>query len=141
MAKHNLSPLAFVADLDVEVGDERGSTTAHLTTDDYGLVLEVVDPATLLRCVPGRGLRRDLPFSVPLVRLANVPVRLTSRGPELGRVHITPAGRVRLRPTLSGVPALARTAASYGPARLVAAAATFAGLGIVAYLARRRATA
>lgn len=49
-------------------------------------------------------------------------------------------GRVRLRPTLSGVPALARTAASYGPGRFVAAV-TFAGLGIVAYLARRRATA
>ena len=140
MPEENLSPLAFVADLDVEVGDERGSTTAHLTTDEYGLILEVADPATLLRCVPGRGLRRDLPFSLPLVRFANVPVRLTTRGRELGRVHITPAGRVRLRPTLSGVPTLARTAASYGPARLVAAA-TLVALGIVVYLARRRATA
>lgn len=138
MPEGSLSPLVFVADLDIEVGDERGWTTARLTTDDHGLVLEVVDPATLLRCVPGRGLRRDLPFSVPLARLADVPVRLTSRGRELGRVHLTPAGRVRLRPTLSGVPTLARTAASYGPARLLAAA-TFAGLGIVAYLARRRA--
>lgn len=78
-----------VADLDVEVRDERGSTTAHLMTDDYGLVLEVADPATLLRCVPGRGLRRNLPFSLPLARLANVPVRLTTRGHELGRVHLS----------------------------------------------------
>lgn len=85
MPEGSLSPLVFVADLDIEVGDERGWTTARLTTDDHGLVLEVVDPATLLRCVPGRGLRRDLPFSVPLARLADVPVRLTSRGrPDIG---------------------------------------------------------
>ncbi len=134
------SALTFVANLDIEVGDKRGSTTAHLTTDDDGLVLEVADPATLLRCISGRGLRRDLPFSVPLARLADVPVRLTSRGHDLGQVHLNPAGRVRFRPTLSGVPTLARTAASYGPGRFVAAV-TVTGLGIVAYLARRRATA
>ena len=140
MSEQTLPALAFVADLDLEGGDERGSTTARLSTDDNGLVLEVADPATLLRCVPGRGLRRDLPFALPLDQLANIPVRLTSGGHDLGLAHLTPEGRVRLRPALSGVPVLVRTAASYGPGRLVAAM-TVAGLGIVAYLVRRRATA
>ncbi len=131
------SPLTFVADLTIEVGDERGSTTAHLSSDDDGLVLEVADPATLLRCVPGRGLRRDIPFSVPSAHFANVPLRVTSRGHDLARVHLTPEGRVRLRPALSGVPAFVRIAASVAPFR-VADAATIAGLVLVAFLLRRR---
>ena len=140
MPEETLSPLAFVADLTVEVSDERGSTTAHLTTDDEGLVLEVADPATLLRCAPGRGLRRDLPFTAPIGRLANVPVRLTSRGHTLGRVHLTATGKVRFTPTLQGFPVLVRTAASYGPGRVVAAV-TVAGVGIIAFVIRRRSTA
>jgi hypothetical protein len=108
----------LVADLELEVGDEQGSTAASLTTDATGLVLDVRDPATLLRCVPPRGRRRDLVRSSPLTRFAGVPVRITSRGRDLGRVRLTTAGRVRARASLSGVPTLVRTAVSYASDRL-----------------------
>ena len=131
--------LAFFADLTLEVGDERGSTTAHLGNGpDDGLVLEVPDPATLLRCVPGRGLSRDLPVSLPIDRLADIPVRLTSQGRDLGRVHVTSAGAVRLRPTVSGLPTLGRTALSHPTGRLAAVVVGAGVVAAVAYLARRR---
>jgi hypothetical protein len=133
-----LSRLALVADLMIEVGDERGSTTARLTNDDDGLVLEVPEPATLLRCVPGRGLTRDLPVSLPLDRLADIPVRLTSRGRDLGRVHLTSTGTVRLRPSLSGVPTVVHTALTYPPTRAAAAVLASGALAAAVYLLRRR---
>ncbi|HEY8307533.1 MAG TPA: hypothetical protein VIG79_12735 [Lapillicoccus sp.] len=110
--------LVLVADLVLEVGDDRGSTTAYLTNDDTGLVLDVRDPATLLRCVPPRGPRRDLVRSSPATRFAGIPVRVTSRGRDLGRVRLTTAGKVHARASLSGTPTLVRTAASYASARL-----------------------
>ncbi len=140
-----LSPLSFVADLTIEVGDDRGSTTAQLSNDRDGagdgvggLVLDVPDPATLLRCVPGRGLSRDLPVSLPLARLADVPVRLTSQGRDLGLVHVTSAGQVRLRPSMSGVPTLVHTALSQRTGRLAAAVVGAAAVVTLAYLVRRR---
>ncbi len=136
MPDGGLPSLALVADLAVEVGDERGSTSAHLSTDGHGLVLEVADPATLLRCVPGRELRGNLPFSLPVAEFANIPLRLTSGGIDLGRMHLTSAGRVRLRPTWSGVPVLARTVVTLSPIRPGTAVAV-AGLVILAYLLRR----
>ena len=108
----------LVADLVLEVGDERGSTTAYLTTDATGLVLDVRDPATLLRCVPPRSRRRNLVRSSPVTRFAGIPVRVTSRGRDLGRVRVTTGGRVRARPSLSATPTLVRSAASYASARL-----------------------
>ena len=147
MPEPALSRLAFLADLTIEVGDERGSTIARLSNDGAGaanldgadgLVLDVTDPATLLRCVPGRGLSRDLPVSVPLDRLADIPVRLTSQGRDLGRVHVTSAGQVRMRPTLSGVPTLVRTALSQRTGRLAAATVGAAAAVTLAYLVRRR---
>jgi hypothetical protein len=108
----------LVADLVLLVGDERGSTTAYLTSDAGGLVLDVRDPATLLRCVPPRGRRRDLLRSSPLTRFAGIPVRVTSRGRDLGRVRLTTGGRVRARASLSGAPTLVGTAVSYASARL-----------------------
>ena len=134
-----LTDLTFLADLTVEVGDERGSTVAHLGNgDDDELVLEVPDPATLLRCVPGRGLTRDLPVSLPLDRLLGVPLRLTSRGRDLGRVHVKADGSVRLRPSLSGLPTVARTAVSYGSGRAGAALLAAVGLAAVVYAIKRR---
>jgi hypothetical protein len=108
------SPLLLVADLTIEVGDERGTTTTRLTSEADGLVLDVPDPSAALRGVPPRGRRRDLVGSPSLARLAGIPVRVTSRGRDLGRVHVTTSGRVRLRPTLAGAPTLVRTAVAYG---------------------------
>jgi hypothetical protein len=108
----------LVADLVLEVGDERGSTTAYLTTDATGLVLDVRDPATLLRCVPARSRRRDLVRSSPLTRFAGIPVRVTSRGRDLGRVRVATTGRVHARASLSSAPTLVRTAVSYASDRL-----------------------
>ncbi len=140
--------LAVVADLTIEVGDARGSTTAHLTsTPDQqdgpaGLVLDVPDPVVLLRCVPGRGLRRELPASLPVDQIVDLPVLLTSRGRNIGRVHVSSAGRVRLRPYWSGVPTVIRTAGSYGAGRigtrgLLAVIALVAGVLGVRWLRRR----
>lgn len=138
MPDRTLPRLAVVADLTIEVGDARGSTTAHLTSTSEngspaGLVLDVPDPVVLLRCVPGRGLRRELPASLPLDDVADLPVLLTSRGRDIARIHLTSAGEFRLQPYWSGVPTVIRTAASYGAGRvgtrgLVVAAAALAGV-------------
>ncbi len=133
-----MSRLAVVADLTIEVGDDRGSTTAHLGSDAHGLVLEVPDPATLLRCVPGRGLSRDLPVTVPGGTFADLPVRLTSRGRDLGRVRLTPGGGVRLCPSLSGIPVLTRTALYTPAARVVTATALLTALAAAVHRLRRR---
>jgi hypothetical protein len=108
------SPLVLVADLTIEVGDERGTTTTRLTSEAEGLVLDVPDPTAVLRAVPPRARRRDLVGSPSLARFADIPVRVTSRGRDIGRVHLTRSGKVRLRPTLSGAPTLIRTAVTYG---------------------------
>lgn len=139
MPEQTSTRLAVVADLTIEVGDARGSTTAHLTTAPEqqdglaGLVLDVPDPVVLLRCVPGRSLRRELPVSLPVDQIVDLPVLLTSRGHDIGRIHINSAGHVRLRPYWSGLPTVIRTAGSYGAGRvgtkgLVAAITLVAGL-------------
>ncbi len=137
-----------VADLDLEVGDDRGVTTARLRSDD-GLVLDVADPSVLLRCVPGRGLSRSglsaLPPWVPLEQVADLPVALTSRGRRLGVVRLSPSGAVRFTPALTGIPTIVRTASSYGAGRLgtrvvavVAVVAAVVAGSVVIGLRRRR---
>ena len=134
-------PLIIVADLRFEVGDDEGSTTAHLTSEPAGLVLDIDHPSTILRCVPGRGLTRDLPVAVPRHLIAGAQLRLTSRGRDLGRVRLSPRGQIRLRPTGSGVLVAVRTAGSSARGRTVSLAlATLAALfaGVTAWARRRR---
>ena len=134
-------PLTVVADLHFEVSDDEGSTTAHLTSEHEGLVLDVDHLSTILRCVPGRGLTRDLPVAVPRHLFAGARLRLTSRGRDLGRVRLSPRGRIRLRPTGSGVLVAVRTAGSSARGRTVSLAlATLAALfaGVTAWARRRR---
>ncbi len=108
------SRLALVADLSLEVGDARGSTTAHLGNGANGLVLDAPDLTTLLRCLPGRGLRRDLPISVPLERFSGVQVDVTSHGRRMGRVDVTSSGSARLRPAVRALPQLVRQGVGLG---------------------------
>lgn len=104
--------LVYEADLHLTVSDARGATTAHLGSDESGLVLDVEDTATLLRCVPGRGLTRDLPVRPPVELIAGSRVRLTSQGRDLGRAVVTTRGRLRLVPTPAGVVVLSKAAGS-----------------------------
>ena len=128
--------LVVVADLHAELSDHRGSTTAHLVSEREGLVLDVGDPAVLLRAVAGRGLSRDLPVQVPRELLSDLPVQLRSGGRDLGRVSLNAAGRLRLRPTGAGVLVAARTGLTYGRTPYAVGAA-LAVVGIV-WLRRRR---
>lgn len=134
-------PLTVVADLRFEVSDDEGSTTAHLSSEHEGLVLDVDHLSTMLRCMPGRGLTRDLPVAVPRDLFAGAQLRLTSQGRDLGRVRLSPRGRIRVRPTGSGVLVAVRTASSNVPGRSVAwALATVAALvaGWTAWARQRR---
>ncbi len=127
MADSARSPLVLVADLTIEVGDERGTTTTRLTSAADEIVLDVPDPTAALRGVPSRRWRRDLVVASSLTRSAGIPVRVTSGGRDLGRIHLTSSGKVRLRPTLAGAPTLVRTAAAYGSGRVVATVRRYAG--------------
>ncbi len=132
--------LLVVADLHVEVSDQRGSTTAHLHSEGGGLVLDVGDPAVLLRAVPGRGLTRGLPAQVPRELLADLPVQLRSRGRDLGQVRLNAAGRLRVRPTPAGVLVAARTGVTYGrtPHVLGAGAALALVFALIGWLRHHR---
>lgn len=135
--------LVYEADLHLTVSDARGATTAHLGSDASGLVLDVGDAATLLRCVPGLGLTRDLPGRPPVELLSGSRVRLTSRGRDLGRASVTTRGRLRFVPTPAGVVVLSRAAGSTvgrpAAARAVLVLVTVAGaVAAVVVWARRR---
>ena len=131
------SPLRVVADLHVEVIDSRGQTTAHLSSEPAGLVLDVGDPVVLLRAIPGRGVRRDLPVQVPRELLVDLPVRLRSRGRDLGEVHVSTTGGVRWSPTPAGVLVAARTALTYGRTPYVVGAVLAAAV-LISWVTRRR---
>ena len=130
MADRGGSALAYDADLTIEVGDSRGSTTAHLGSDHGVLVLDMDDPATMLRCAPALGLLRDLPLEVPRGTFGGTAVRLTSRGRSLGRLRVTPAGTLRVVPTAAGVVVGAR--ALRGVAPVPARTTAWWGAGLVA---------
>jgi hypothetical protein len=128
--------LQLVADLVIEVGDERGSTTARVTSDDAGLVIDVADPAVLLRSVPRRVWPVGLGGSFPASQFAGIPARVTSRGRDLARLQLAETGRIRIRPALSGTPSLLRTAFSYRSGRIAAGLVVTAAVAVVVYLAR-----
>lgn len=138
-----------VADLHIEVGDDRGRTSAHLLSGQDGLALDVTDPAVLLRSVPGRGLTRDLPVRLPVGLGTVAPVRLRSSGRDLGQVRLTSGGRLRVRPTAAGLVVAGRTVGlvvagrtvlSGGPARAAAAglAAVLVAVALTQLHPRRR---
>lgn len=90
-------------------------TNAHLGSTPNGLVLDVDEPAALLRvgesALPGyRGAARSggwrrIPGVVrlsPQVRQV-VDVEVRSRGRHLGQLHMTPRGGWRFRPTVAGI--------------------------------------
>jgi hypothetical protein len=130
--------LQLVADLVIEVGDDRGSTTARVTSDDAGRVIDVADLAVLLRSVPRRVWPVGLGGSFPASQLAGIPARVTSRGRDLARLHLTETGRIRVRPAMSGTPALLRTAFSYRSGRIAAGLVLTAAAGVAVYVGRHR---
>jgi len=115
--------LELVADLVIDVGDGRGSTTARLTGDEARLFLDVPDPGTLLRCVPRSGWPDGIPGAPPVTQLAGIPLRVTSRGRQLGSVSLSSSGKVRVRPALSGTSVLVRTAVGSRTGRITVVAA------------------
>lgn len=130
--------LEIVADLRIEVGDDRGSTRASLVSGADGLVLDVDEPSVLLRAVPGRGLTRDLPLRVPRDLIGATEVRLRSRGHDLGLVRVSEGGKLAFRPTPAGLVVAGRTALSYGPGRAAAwTAAAVATALVLRRLVRR----
>jgi len=129
--------LQLLADLVIEVGDERGSTTARVTSDDVGLVIDVADPAVLLRSVPRRVWPVGLGGSFPASQFAGIPARVTTRGRDLARLQLTETGRIRVRPALSGTPALAALVVADRRGRAAAALVAASALGLVTYVLRR----
>lgn len=107
----------LVAHLSLEVGDELGSTTATLIGDG-DVVLDVMDPVVLLRCLPGQASQPTVPPGFPVELLTGHRLGLSSGGRDLGRITVTRSGRVSFRPTLAGTPTLARTAASVARTRV-----------------------
>lgn len=129
-----------VADLHIRVGDDRGTTLAHLGNEADGLVLSVDEPAMLLRALPGRRLARDVPIRIPRELMDGVSVRLRSRGRDLGWMQMRAGGRVHVRPTPNGALLAARTVASSRTSRraLEWTAAAVVALVLAARLGSRR---
>ncbi len=136
MAEPPPPALQLVADLAIEVGDERGTTTARITSDDAGLVIDVADPAVLLRAVPRRVWPVGLGGSFPASQFAGIPARVTSRGRDLARLRLTETGRIRVRPALSGTPALVALVVADRRGRAAAGLLVTAAVAAVVYLVR-----
>ncbi len=98
--------LSIEADLRVEVDDGGRLTVAHLRDGPVGLVLEMDQPAALLAAVSWRRLAGELPVRPPPELVDGVSVRLRSHGKDLGRVRLTRTGRIRIRPTPTGLVAV-----------------------------------
>lgn len=130
--------LVIDADLRVEVEEGGRSTTAHLRAEPAGLVLEMDEPAALLATVPWRRLAGRLPVRPPRELVDAVSVLLRSGGTDLGRIRLTPAGRVRIRPTPAGLVAVAGAdLTSRRSLGYAAGAALAAALAVIAVLRRR----
>ncbi len=126
--------LRIVPDLLIEVGDSRSATSARLTAhpgDHHTLVLDVDDPVVFARCLPTREVRRDLRLPTPRGVTGAPLIRLTSRGRDLGRVRVTPSGRLRYRPASGALLVGAHLAVAdhqKALARIAAAGATLSAL-------------
>lgn len=106
------------ADLTFAVADGQGAARARLTNRGRALVLDVEDPATLVRCLPSRHVRRDLPFAPRLSDFVGVDLVVMSHGRRLGRARISQHSRLRFRPSLAGLVTAIRLAVSVGVKRL-----------------------
>lgn len=115
--------LRIVADLDLQVGDARGTTTARLRTEGDELVLDAEDPARLLRAVPARTVLADLPLRAPAGLFAGQRVQVRSQGANLGRLRVTDRGGVRVRPSAAGLRVAVRALPRLPVLAAVAAAA------------------
>jgi hypothetical protein len=111
------SPLQLFADLRIEFSSEHGDASAHLHGGSDGLVLDVDNPAVLVNQVRGQ----ELPLRTVRDVISDTPVRVRSAGRDLARLRLTPAGKVRVRPTPVGLLLVPRVALSSSRGRLVAA--------------------
>jgi hypothetical protein len=109
-------PLQLVADLHIELSSERGDAQAHLRGGIDGLVLEVDHPAALLR----QARRQELPLAAVRQLVSDIPLQVHSGGRRLANVTLTPAGKLRVRPTPAGLLSAPKIALDDTRARFVA---------------------
>ncbi len=62
---------------------------------------------------------------------------MTSRGRDLARLQLSETGRIRVRPALSGAPALAALVVADRRGRVAAGLLVTAAVAVVVYLVRR----
>lgn len=114
----NSPAIGFVADLVLEVGVGSRRTRAHLSGGPGDLMLDVDDPAVLLRSLP-KGVRiYRLPAGGALNLLSDTTVRVRSGGSELGSVRFPRDRRVVVRPAAAGLLVAGRQVLSWRPVRI-----------------------
>lgn len=121
--------IGIVADLTIEIGGDGRRTRAHLSGGAGTLVLDVDDPAVLLRSLPAGGSWRRLPAAGSTDLLSSTTIRLRSGGSDLGSVRFARGHRPALRPTGSGIGVVTRHLTGLRSVRIVAGLLT---LGLVA---------
>ena len=121
------------ADLHVSFNGERGDASAHLHGSSDGLVLDVDQPAVLL----SEARRQQLPLLAVRQFIADTPVSVRTQGRKLASVRLSPAGKLRMRPTLLGIRTVLQIALSSPRGRALGLLGA-AGLATALVSSRRR---
>jgi hypothetical protein len=122
--------LQLVADLHIGLSSEGVDAQAHLHGDSEGMVLDVDDPAAFLR----EARRQEVPLAAVRQLVSDTPVQVHSGGRRLASVRLTPAGKVRVRPTPAGLLSVPKIALSGSRGRWVG---VVAGIVLAAAVATR----
>ncbi|MEJ7650595.1 MAG: hypothetical protein WKF57_16405 [Nakamurella sp.] len=129
--------LGIVADIVFEVDGGGRRTRAHLSGGPGTLVLDVDDPAVLLRSLPRGGGRGRSSAGIGKV-LSGTTIQVRSGGSELGSVRFGAGRRPVVRPTGSAVGVVVRELSRSRAVRLVAGALALAVAAVRVGIARRR---
>ena len=129
--------LDVLADLHLEITDDRGFTHVHLSGGPDELVLDIDDPAVALRAGLGARRVRRVSRIIPDGAFRGVRMLVQSDGRALARVRFTAAGAVRAVPTIAGVRVVGAAGAGSTAVRGGVVAVVVA-VGAVVVTARRR---